>query len=268
MGDNVQVTNDLTGNCDIIMVYSNDMVFGFENKFKSLENVTADKKILMLNYKLGGAGKAEWTKTWDLYGFLCTQMEEDFLKRVPGVSTFVLPPAVDIEPFLRENISYNKTLHLVRHSSQGDNKYPDNFNEIVDSIMEAAPTAKMSFMPAPTFLKNQKRVGKYGFDQIPVIDFLKQGSCYWYMLPEKYSDQGPRTIVEAMALGLPCIADNRWGAKDRITDDTGWLCDDAEDYINIIRTLSHKILQERGLAAKERARNCFNPGRWIEVITS
>jgi len=268
MGDNVQITNDITTPCDILMLYANDMSYAFtQDEYRIMEKVTADKKILMLNYKLGGAGKAEWTKTWDLYGFLCSQMEEEFLQRVPGVETFVLPPAVDIEPFLADNISYNKTLHLVRHSSQGDNKYPENFNEVIEKIREAAPTAKMSFMPAPSFLNGNARVGKFSFDQIPVIDFLKQGSCYWYMLPEKYSDQGPRTIVEAMALGLPCIADNRWGAKDRITDDTGWLCDDQEDYVEIIRTLNHKILAEKGQAAKARARDCFNPNKWIDAIT-
>lgn len=269
MGENTQITNNLTDRCDIIMIYSNDMSYDFnKDHYKIMEKVQADKKILMLNYKMGAAGKEPWTKTWDLYGFLCTQMEQDFLKLVPGVNTFVLPPAVDIEPYLADNISYNKTLNLVRHSSQGDKKYPENFNDVVSRIRDIYPSAKMSFMPYPSFLNGQSNVYRFAFDEIPVIDFLKMGSCYWYMLPENYSDQGPRTIVEAMAIGLPCIADNRWGAKDRITEETGWLCDDQEDYYDVIKTLDHKILSLKGQAAKARARDCFNPNRWIEEITA
>jgi ADP-heptose:LPS heptosyltransferase len=262
-----QVMNNIAAPCDILMVYCNDMSYDFhKDHYKILGKVNANRKVMMLNYKLGKAGQEEWTKHWDHYGFLSSQMKDEFLERVPGVSWFVLPPAVDIEPYLRENVSYNKTLHLVRHSSQGDNKYPDNFNEILSSMKQVAPTAKFSFMPGPTFLNGFHNVQKYTFDQVPVMDFLKQGSCYWYMLPPKYSDQGPRTIVEAMALGLPCIADNRWGAKDRITESTGWLCDDLDDYYDVIETLDHKVLKLKGEAAKARARDCFNPDRWVEEI--
>ena len=233
-----------------------------------MERVKADKKILMLNFKLGGAGKAEWTKHWDLYGFLCSTMRDDFLKRVPDANCFVLPPAVDIEPFLSEGINYNRTLHLVRHSSQGDRKYSEDTNELIDSIRELSPSTIFSFMPAPSFLNGTQKVHRFNVNQIPVIDFLKRGTCYWYKLPDGYTDQGPRTIVEAMAIGLPVIADNRWGAKDRVTDDTGWLCDDMREYVHVVSSLNHHILKEKGLAAKERARKEFNPNNWTEVIMS
>ncbi|MBA7632639.1 hypothetical protein ES703_40190 [subsurface metagenome] len=269
ISSSVEITEALTDPCDILMIYANDMIWGFEqDEYKVMERVKADKKILMLNFKLGGAGKAEWTKHWDLYGFLCSTMRDDFLKRIPDANCFVLPPAVDIEPFLSESINYNRTLHLVRHSSQGDRKYSEDTNDLIEEIRERSPSTIFSFMPAPSFLNGTQKVHRFNVNQIPVIDFLKRGTCYWYKLPDGYTDQGPRTIVEAMAIGLPVIADNRWGAKDRVTDDTGWLCDDMREYVHVISSLNHHILQEKGLAAKERAREEFDPNRWVEVIES
>lgn len=263
----VELTNKLTDPCDIFMIYANDMSFSFEKEpYKIMEKVKAERKILMLNYKLGGAGKAEWTKHFDLYGFLCSQMRDEFIKRIPDANCFVLPPAVDIEPFLKESIKYNQTLHLVRHSSQGDSKHPTDTNEVMTAIRELSPNTIFSFMPAPSFLNPFPKVHRFKVNELSVIDFLKRGSCFWYRLPHDYSDQGPRTIVEAMAIGLPVIADNRWGAKDRLTPETGWLCENGQDYINVISSLYARILAEKGQAAKEHARKYFDPHNWIRTI--
>jgi ADP-heptose:LPS heptosyltransferase len=265
----VEITGAITDPCDIIMIYANDMIWEFnKERYEIMDRVKADKKIMMLNFKLGAAGKAEWTKHWDLYGFLCSQMRDDFLKRVPNANCFVLPPAVDIEPFLNARVKYNQTLHLVRHSSQGERKYPEDMHEMLQDIREVYPSVIFSFMPAPGTVNNIPKVYKFAVNEIPVIDFLQRGSCFWYRLPDGYSDQGPRTIVEAMAVGLPVIADNRWGAKDRVTEETGWLCDTKDDYIEVIKTLDHKILSQKGVAAKERARQEFDPYNWIKTITS
>jgi len=264
----VEITNRLTDPCEIFMLYANDTVYSFQKEeYAIFEHITAEKKVMMLNYKIGGAAKAEWAKTWDLYGFLCSQMEADYLGSVPGVNTFVLPPAVDIDEFLNQGeITYNRTLHMVRHSSQGDKKYAHDENEIIEAIREKSPTTLFSYMPGPTFLRDMHKVANLYFSQIPVIEFLKKGTCYWYRLPEGYSDQGPRTIVEAMAIGLPCLADPRWGAKDRITEETGWLCESFQEYVDTIVSLDAKIVQHKGEASKNRAREHFHPDNWIKAI--
>lgn len=265
----VEITNRLTDPCDILMIYANDMVWEFSKpRYSIMDQLQADRKIMMLNYKLGSAGKAPWTTKWDLYGFLCSQMRDEFLKRVPDASCFVLPPAVDLEPFFATKVKYNQTLHFVRHSSQGDRKFPPDINEMIASIRSVKPKSIFSFMPPPSFLNGSGKVHQFKTNEIPVTEFLSRGNCYLYPLPDDYSDQGPRTIVEAMAAGLPVIADNRWGAKDRVTPETGWLCDNREDYIDTIGGLNHKILAEKGTAAKDRARQEFDPHNWIKVITS
>jgi len=265
----VEFTKRLTDPCDILMIYANDAIWDFTKpKYTDvMDKIKAEKKVMMLNFKIGGAAKAEWAKTWDLYGFLCSELRDHYLEAVPGVNTFVLPPAVDIDEYLEQDaIVYNRTLHIVRHSSQGDNKYSQDENELIEAIRAESPTTVFSYMPGPSFLGEIPKVHNYRFAELPVIEFLKRGTCFWYRLPEGYSDQGPRTIVEAMALGLPCIADNRWGAKDRITNETGWLCEEFDDYVGIVLGLDAKTLQLKGEAAKNRAREQFHPDNWLETI--
>jgi len=267
----VEITHKITDPCDIFMIYANDMVYEFhKDPYPDImPKVQAGKKILMINYKVGNAGKTEWTKDFDQYGFLCSQLRNDFLDLVPDAECFVLPPAVDIEPFLSIRIKYNQTLHIVRHSSQGDKKHPLDTAEMIKKIREVtSETTIFSFMPAPTFLPDLKKINRFKVNQLPVTEFLAKGSCYWYRLPEGYTDQGPRTVVEAMAAGLPCVVDNRWGAKDRVTPETGWLCDDDDEYLAFFERATPKILQEKGEAAKQRAREHFDPENWIRQIES
>lgn len=264
----VQINSHLTAPCDILMLYANDMVFGFKDKYVMLKDVQAEKKIMVLNYRGGDAGKLDWTKTWDSYGFLCSDMRDGFLERVPyAANTFVLPPPVDLTEFLETDLgSLNKTLHIVRVSSQGDSKYPQDIGDMIDHIKKANSGTHFTFMPGPSFLPASKGLSLYGENTQPVLDVLRKGTVFWYILPDKFIDNGPRVIMEAMAAGLPVIADNRGGAKDRITEETGWLCDTQDEHIEVIKSLNGKILNEKGKAAKERARTEFNPEKWIEAI--
>jgi glycosyltransferase involved in cell wall biosynthesis len=100
----------------------------------------------------------------------------------------------------------------------------------------------------------------------PVLDVLRKGTVFWYILPQGYLDNGPRVIMEAMAAGLPVVADNRGGAKDRITVETGWLCDSIDEHINVFAGLDGRSLNMKGEASKERARIEFDPDKWIDVI--
>jgi len=265
----VDVTGNLTDPCDILMVYANDMVFGFqEDRYQLFDRVQADRRIMVLNYKVGKAGDMQWTRGWDAYGFLNTTIRDAFLKKCADAKTFVLPPPVDLGPFLEANPgSLNRTLHLVRHSSQGDKKFPGEINRMIEQIREVDPGCKFSFMPGPTFLDpNIPKANKYRVNEVPVVEFLKMGTCFWYPLPEGYTDQGPRVIIEAMAVGLPVIADNRDGAKERVTEETGWLCDTHDQYAEVIRSTDGKELARKGEAAKERAKTSFDPELWIREI--
>jgi len=77
---------------------------------------------------------------------------------------------------------------------------------------------------------------------------------------------GPRTILEAMAAGLPILADNWGGAVDRVSPECGWLCNNKEEFTEIVKNITSEELAAKGKAARERAMNEFVPERWIKEI--
>ena len=259
----------LTEACELMLLYTNDLTGKFQNdpKIALLEHVRAKRKVMVLNYRLQAAGKIEWTKTWDKYILLCSDMETEFLKRVPGANTVVLPPPVDLKPFLDANFgSLNRTLHIVRVGSQSSQKFPPNIKDIVERIKEVHSSATFTFMGGHQSLNDLDYVDQFEEYSKPVLDVLRKGTVFWYILPDGYLDNGPRVIMEAMAAGLPVVADNRGGAADRVTDETGWLCDTVDEHIEAFRDLDGRSVSLKGQAAKEQARSEFDPDRWVMEI--
>ena len=258
---NVRITNKISTPCNILLLYASDMIWDFHKpEFDIFNKIQAKRKVMALTYHLGQAGKAEWTKTWDSYLFLSSTLKDKLLERLPNVKTKVIAPPINLTEFYKIQPDYSK-VHIMRHSSQGDSKYP---RDIVDIVRKF--TIPFSFMPSPSFMPNIPIVNKYRENQIPVTEFLARGSCFWYLLPEKYTDQGPRAIMEAMAAGLPIIDENRDGAKDRVTNECGWLINSNEEVIDIIKSLTPEILEKKGKAARERAKTEFIKTNWIEEI--
>jgi len=261
------ITNHLSRPCDVLLLYASDMVFGFnEPQFDVFNRLEAGRKVMALTYKIGKTGEVPWTKGWDKYLFLSTSLRDGFLKKnteYRSQNTEVLSPAVNIEPFLKVEPNYNTDVRIVRHSSQGDKKFPADLQEIMDKCR-----ASFWYMPGPSWLQNKPNVTRcpYNVSVEGIVNFLSGGNCFWYLLPDGYTDQGPRVIVEAMAAGLPVIAENRDGAKDRVTPETGWLIDSHEEAIEIINTLTPEVLEEKGRAARQRAKDEFVNEKWFEAI--
>lgn len=266
MPDGAVISNHVSRNCDVLLFYASDMVWNFEKpEFDVFKRLNAARKVMAVTYKLGKTGQAEWTKGWDRYLFLSSDLQARFKQRCPEADTAVLAPAVNIEPFLKVEPDYNGPLKLIRHSSQGDSKY------IPDILVrfENVPV-KFLFMPGPSWLKQIP--GKiegvpHSNDIRKVAEFLGQGNCFWYLLPAGYTDQGPRVIVEAMAAGLPVIAENRDGAKDRVTTDSGWLINSHDELDDLLRSLDSEQLRQKGRAARARALKEFDSELWYEKIT-
>ena len=178
-----------------------------------------------------------------------------------------------MDDFFKIQIDYpdkhSGNLKLIRHNSQKDAKHPEYTNELISQILDEIDNSiEFYYMPPRSNTFDHPNVHKFKVNQIPVPQFLSQGNCFWYHLPPGYQDQGPRVIIEAMACGLPCIGDNSYGAKDRITEDTGWLCDDVSEYIEVIKEINSDlgILKEKGRNARARARDEFVPTKWADCI--
>lgn len=255
---------------DLLLFYTSDTIWNFnlDQYVSTIPTIDAGRKVMVLNFQLGSVGQSDWTKGWDLYMFLNSTKEKELLMRLPGSATKVLPPATDLSKFFAVQPNYNGGLRLIRHSSQGDNKHPEYTNELIAEIQGMDPKVEFHFMPPRSDCVNHPSVYKYKKNQPPVWEFLGKGNCFLYHLPPNYQDQGPRVLLECAAAGLPAIADNRYGAKDRIIPETGWLVNDRYEVIKVIEEIlaDLSVLKRKGEAARERAENEFVPGRWAEAI--
>ena len=270
--DSVRLTNHVSRPCDVLLLYASDMVFGFDQpRFEAFERLSAGRKVMALTYKHGKVGQVEWTRGWDRYLFLSTAMRDAFNERRgtrdDGRDTAVLAPAVDLDPFLAVEPDYHgQPIRIARHSSQGDKKYPPDLADII----RATPAVEYHFRPAPQdwlTYPDQCTFSEYDGHPKAVAEFLGKSNCFWYLLPDGYTDQGPRVIVEAMAAGLAVIAENRDGAADRVTPETGWLLESHSEAAPLINTLTADELERKGKAARARAIAEFDRRKWYHAIT-
>jgi len=269
----VQISNDLNEvnkSCDILCVYTNDYVWEFPKLGNYFLDVKADRKVMCVNFRLGHIGKIEWTKEFDDYIFLNSSLEAVFKERVPNSNTHILAPPIDLTPFYKKPYIETQTkLQLIRHSSQGDTKYPKDFKEKLQRIIKEFPETLIRLMPAPSFLEPMSNVVQYRKNQPAIPDYLQIGNVFWYHLPEGYHDQGPKVIMEAMATGLPVIADNHSGPKDRVIEGTGFLCNNFDEHIEAMKKLlDSEFRLKMGSAAREYAKKEFDPENWIRRIKS
>ena len=263
---------DIIKPIDLMTFYTSDCIFNFNKPqyTEVMDKLQAKRKVMILNYQLGHSGKEAWTFNWDKYIFLNSTKQNELLERIPDAVTKVLPPPTDLTNFFKVDINYSSPLKLIRHNSQRDAKHPDYTNDLITQILELDNLIQFFYMPAWSQTFDHDNVHKFKVNEVTVPEFLSKGNCFWYHLPPGYQDQGPRVILEAMACGLPVIADNRYGAKDRVTPETGWLCEDVNDYLDVIEeiTQDYNILEMKGRAARELAREEYVASRWHEEIKS
>jgi glycosyltransferase involved in cell wall biosynthesis len=270
--DGVRITDwsTIAEPADITVLYASDTIFGYHKPpwTDVMPKLNSKRKVMVLNYKIGGAGKVTWTMTWDKYMFLNSEHEKALLERIPGAETKVLPPPTDLSDYFIMEPNYELPLRLVRHNSQRDAKHHVDTNVHLKQIMEIDPNIEFHYMPPRSDMIEHPNIYKFKVNELNVAEFINRGNCFWYHLPDGYTDGGPKVVLEAMASGLPCIVDNHSGPKDRVDENTGWKCDTWEDYVEVIKEIiaNPSVLKVKGQAAREKAKAEFIPERWIEEI--
>ena len=262
--------NHVITSCDLAVFYCSDTIWNYhkDHYMGVMPYIDAKRKVMVVNYKVGGVGKVDWTKGWDKYLFLSSLLEEEVVKRMPGIETKIMAPPTSLDLFFKNEIDYSFPLRLIRHNSQGDNKHHVDTDNMMNNIISLVPGVEFHSMPGFSRCMQHPQVFNYEKNKPFVWDFLKRGNCFFYRLPDGYTEGGPKVIMEAMASGLPVIADNHSGPKDRVTPETGWLCNSWSDYIKAIMDIvrNPELLRIKGEAAREYAKEHFIAERWIEEI--
>lgn len=261
--------NEANEKLDVLMLYSNDWIWewGKPEFAEMFGKIKADRKVLCVNFKIDKIGLIPWTQGWDKYLFLSSTHEAILKTRQPNASTLVLPPPTDLTKFFDITPDYSNGLRLIRHSSQGDSKYPKTFNEEVNRLLSTRDDISLRLMPAPSFYDgSNSKVISHKKNTPEISEFLKLGNLFFYHLPLGYTEGGPKVVMEAQASGIPIITDNHSGMKDRVVPGTGWLCNNFEDYLDMVKNITQDDLEERGANARKHARDNYNPMRWIQEI--
>jgi hypothetical protein len=262
--------------CDIFMLFVGSQARSFGKEVCKVFNDIPEgaKKVISLNTVLGQVADytteegraAAWAREFDLYIFENTAYMKKFLSVVPNRKAIVLHPCVDISPFLKISPTFQEPIHVVRLVSRPKTKIPRNTNDLILKIREYQPNCIFSFMEYTDYIMDAPYIYKYHRDQIPPPEFLARGNCFWHPLPPGVGEPGPRVIVEAMAAGLPVIANGGDGPKDRVTPETGWHVNSLDEIPEIFKGLTVAELERKGKAARERAISEFGVTPWVNAI--
>jgi glycosyltransferase involved in cell wall biosynthesis len=261
--------NALPQHTDVLLLYANNFVTANnrDGRRRLIEHTRyAGRKVLVLNFRIGWANETSFASLWDKVGFLNTTTESQWKHAVPG-PTFVLPSPVDISPFLPIEPDYSLQT-AVRHSHPS--KYRADAAKDLLNALQQNPDLRFDLMgvpPSVQAVRNERLVCR-PYASMPVPEYLRRGSLFWHSLHAGVVDQGPRTVIEAMAAGLACIVDDCDGAAERVTPECGWKCRTPDDFLNAFREIRENpgLLKIKGQAAKARAASCFRPERWLEEI--
>lgn len=88
----------------------------------------------------------------------------------------------------------------------------------------------------------------------PASDFLKSLDCFFYRTAPVWREAYGRVIFEAMACGLPVVAESRHGYAERLTDGVNYLkADDNEMALQAVLKLSQDAELKRSIGASARS---------------
>lgn len=151
-----------------------------------------------------------------------------------------------------------------RHSRDALFKFPTDFFDVTEAIKPGqldvmvlgAPAAIQQFVASNlSQLKNNYWLLPFGSLSVPA--FLRRPQIYLYQTRNDFAETCPMNILEAMAAGIPVVAERKGGIASLIeSGQTGFLCESQPDYIEAcLRLLDDQSLRRQiSVAAQQSVR--------------
>jgi glycosyltransferase involved in cell wall biosynthesis len=141
-----------------------------------------------------------------------------------------------------------------RHSRDDAIKFPDDFFDLYEQI--AIPDLQVHVLgcypPLAAALARGTPAVRHNYWLLPantmdVCRFLECLGVYVYKTHDTFAETCPLVILEAMAAGIPVVAEHKGGIVDLVRHgETGYLCRTREDFKRHVEALYHDtVLHQR-----------------------
>ena len=285
-----------------LLFYANDQIGAFCNKAEQIVEKSS-AVIVGINYINSDLPKCRWLdKTNKLKAviFQNTEKKDEYERDRIGfedTKQIVLFGAIDIAKYLevcpKKRESKEEPFVVLKHCVADYRKYvteesrkggdqihlwQKKFDKELDTkfygrMLNDVKNIRFEFMEAHKELieafSDEPRMVFHKWNSMDVGEFLSRGHIYLYRSSNKWRDQYPRVVAEALAAGLPVLSEPRDGTKDRIVHGvTGFYCCHYDEFLLNVKTLRRKtdLCYEMGNTAKRWAKKNLDPEKWVEII--
>jgi len=286
-----------------LFFYGNDSVWDLPKKGKSIIEKSSCL-IISINFMNGSIPKWHWLdKSKKLKGVIFQNPEKkeewektafgfDETKLIVYVGAIDLSIMLEVCPLQREK---NDTLVILKCGKPDPRKYVTKdtqskgkkihiwqkyFQKEADTkfysrLLNDTKNTRFEFMEAPSelsdYFKNNSRMVFHKWDSMPVSKFLSRGHLYLERGSNDWRHSYPRTIGEALAVGLPVLCEPRDGGMARVGThfgDLGLVCCDYDQYMEGIKKFQRKEgwRYAVGMYAKDWAKENLRPEKWVNII--
>jgi ADP-heptose:LPS heptosyltransferase len=285
-----------------LLFYANDQINAFCSSLSDRSKIVEKSAciIIGINYINGILPKATWLqyKTKAIL-FQNNDRKEDFIKQsfwTKPVELSIQVGAIDMQKLLEVPIKRRqagKGLVILKHGMPDYRKYTTEQSKDIgdkkwqwqrdfhhetdikfyERMIKDVKGIRFEFMEAHKevyeHFKDFQQFTFYKFNQIPVDEFLSHGHVYLHRTSAAWSDNYPRSIAEAQAVGLPVLCEPRDGGLDRVRHGhTGFHCVDYDGYVYAVKLLQRKENYRFNLAkiCKKHAQYNYDPQQWVDTI--